>query len=194
MIIGNYQDEMTLFTPDQTLFNLDEAGLRDRVVKAGIPESDAREIIALYHRDHPKENPSDIYFRMASDRAARSHAVTQAERRIAQGKAHVYMYHFEWNTPLLDGKLRAFHTAELPLAMRLVEFPESEKLSRQIAGAWAAFARNGNPQHSGLPKWPAFSVTERATTLFNAPVSEAVNDPDRDERMALLKHPSSSLL
>ncbi len=197
MIIGNREDEATLFTlpsPDQTVFNLDEAGLRDHVVKAGIPEPDASQIIALYHRDHPSETPSDIYFRMASDRGARQNAVTQAERRIAQGKANVYMYHFEWKTPLLDGKLRAFHTAELPLAMRLVEFPQSEELSKQIAGAWASFARHGNPQHPGLPKWPAYSTTNRATMLFNVPVSEAVNDPDRDERMALQKYPSGNLL
>lgn len=194
MIIGNCQDEATLFSVDQTAFNLDETGLHDHLVKGGIPEPDANRIIALYHRDHPSETPSDLYFRMASDRGARQNALAQAERRIAQGKANVYMYHFEWNTPLLDGKLRAFHTAELPLAMRLVEFPESEELSRQIAGAWASFARNGNPQHPGLPKWPAYSITERATMLFNVPVSGAVNDPDREERLALQKYPSGNLL
>ena len=197
MIIGNCKDEATLFTlssPDQTVYNLDEAGLHDHVVKAGIPDPDASQIIALYHRDHPSETPSDIYFRMASDRGARRNAVTQAERMLAQGKANVYMYHFEWNTPLVDGKLRAFHTAELPLAMRLVEFPQSEELSKQVAGAWASFARDGNPYHPGLTKWPAYSTTERATMLFNAPLSEAVNDPDREERLALLKYPSGNLL
>lgn len=197
MIIGNCQDEATLFTlpsPDQTVFSLDEAGLHDHVVKAGIPEPDAGRILALYHRDHPSETPSDIYFRMASDRGARQNAVTQAERRMAQGKANVYMYHFEWNTPLLDGKLRAFHTAELPLAMRLVEFPQSGELSKQIAGAWASFARDGNPHHAGLPKWPAYSIAERATMLFNVPLSAAVNDPDREERLALQKCPSGNLL
>jgi para-nitrobenzyl esterase len=197
MIIGNCMDEATLFllgSPDQSIYNLDDSGLHDHVVKAKIPDPDAGKIIALYHRDHPAQTPSDIYFRMASDRAARQNAVAQAERRIAQGKASVYMYHFEWNTPLVDGKLRAFHTAELPLAMRLVEFPESEELSRQISGAWASFARNGNPQHRGLPNWPAYSITGRATMLFNIPESKAVNDPDRDERLALQNYPSGNLL
>ena len=62
-------------------------------------------------------------------------------------EADVYMYYFAWNTPCGGGRLRAFHTAELPLAMRLVAHPESEQLSRQISGAWAAFARTGNPSH-----------------------------------------------
>jgi para-nitrobenzyl esterase len=194
MIIGNCKDEATLLSADQTVFDLDATSLSARLVQAGMPEPVATQVLALYHRDYPAETPSDIYFRIASDRGARPNAVTQAERRIAQGKANVYMYHFEWNTPLLAGKLRAFHTAELPLAMRLVEFPESENLSRQIAGAWASFARDGDPHHGGLPKWPAYSITQRTTMIFNARMSEAVNDPDRDERLALQNYPSKSLL
>ena len=42
---------------------------------------------------------------------------------------------------LARGFERAFRIAELPLAMRLVLHPESEALSKQISGAWAAFAR-----------------------------------------------------
>ena len=111
----------------------------------------------------------------------------QAERKAAQGKAPVYMYAFEWNTPIADGTkaVKAFHTAELPLAMRLVKYPESEALSKQIAGAWAAFAKSGNPNHKGLPAWPAFDAQKRATMLFNTP-SRVVNDPNREQR-ALLK-------
>jgi hypothetical protein len=53
------------------------------------------------------------------------------------------MYYFAWATPIYEGKLKSFHTAELPLAVRLVLNPEAEGLSKQIAGAWAAFARTG---------------------------------------------------
>ena len=69
--------------------------------------------------------------------------------------------------------------------MRLVKYPESEALSKQIAGAWAAFARTGNPNHQGLPAWPAFDAQKRATMLLNTP-SRVVNDPNREQR-ALLK-------
>ena len=66
--------------------------------------------------------------------------------------APVYLYSFEWDTPIVDGTkaIKAFHTAELPLAMRLVKYPESEPVSKQIAGAWAAFAKSGNPESLGL--------------------------------------------
>ncbi len=77
---------------------------------------------------------------MRTDRTLRSATVDQAEHQLAQGQTNLYLYHFCWNTPCADGKLRAFHTAELPLAFRLVCHAASEQLSRQISEAWAAFA------------------------------------------------------
>ena len=195
MIIGNCKDESTLFSlRDEALFSLDLAGLRDRVVKAGIPDDEADKLIAVYRRDHPKDTPTDIYFRISTDRGARRNAVKQAELKIAQGKADVYLYYFAWDTPCADGKIKAFHTAELPLALRLVRYPESDQLSKRISGAWAAFARHGNPNQDGLPKWPAYSTSQRATMIFDAANSAVVNDPDHEERLLLQERPSGGLL
>jgi para-nitrobenzyl esterase len=105
----------------------------------------------------------------------------------------VYVYYFQWNTPCAGGKIRAFHTADLPLTMRLVRYPEAEQLSRNLSGAWTAFARNGNPSQKELP-WPAYTTSQRATLVFDAVGSEAVNDPDRDERIMLQDLPSGGLL
>ena len=41
--------------------------------------------------------------------------------------------------------------------------------------------------------WPAYDITRRATLVFDLP-SHVVNDPNRDERMALKKFPSGRLL
>jgi para-nitrobenzyl esterase len=195
MIIGCCKDESTLFSMnDHALFQLDHRSLRDRVLKAGIPESEADKLLADYRRDHPKDSPTDIWFRLSTDRGARWNAVKQAELKLEQGKGDVYMYYFAWNTPCAEGKIKAFHTAELPLAMRLVRYPEAEQLSKQISGAWAAFARYGIPRHSGLPAWPRYTMGERATIIFDAPRSEVVNDPDRDERHLLRNRPSRGLV
>ena len=188
MIIGNCKDEQTLFSvQNAALYALDAEGLRKQVIDGGLPPDAADKLLALYRRDFPSESPTDLYFRITTDRDPRERAIMQAERKAAQGKAPVYMYAFEWNTPIADGTkaVKAFHTAELPLAMRLVKYPESEALSKQIAGAWAAFAKTGNPNHKGLPAWPAFDAQKRATMLFNTP-SRVVNDPNREQR-ALLK-------
>ncbi|MBN1583967.1 MAG: carboxylesterase family protein [Anaerolineae bacterium] len=85
--------------------------------------------------------------------------------------ANVYVYRFDWQTPTRDGKLKAFHTAGLPLAMRLALYPESEQLSKQIAATWATFARTGDPSHPGIPKWPAYTAGEQATMLWDVPQS-----------------------
>lgn len=195
LIIGNCQDEATLFSKqEKELFHLDEAGLRDRILKSGIPAPTADSLLAAYHRDHPQESPSDLYFRIWTDRGARWNAVRQAELKLAQGKAPVYLYSFNWAPPVADGRYRAFHTAEHPLTMRIVCYPQSEQLSKQISGAWVAFARHGNPNRRGLPLWPAYSTAERGTMVFNVPTSGAVNDPDRDERQILVDWPSRRLL
>jgi para-nitrobenzyl esterase len=80
--------------------------------------------------------------------------------------------------------VKAFHTAELPLALRLVRYPESDTLSRQISAAWAAFARDGDPNHAGLPTWPAYNAEWRATMVLDQ-ACEVIDDPDRERRLLL---------
>ncbi len=195
MIIGCCKDEGTLFTPDrQELLSLDWTSLRAALVQDKLPEKVAGEVIDLYRGNHPDQSPSDLYFRIRTDRSLRAATVRQAESQLAQGQPNVYLYHFRWNTPLGDGNFRAFHTAELPLVLRLVLFPEADALSRQLSGAWAAFARTGDPRCPELPDWPAYTLEKRSTMLFDAPGSVAVKDPDGEELRMLATWPSQSLL
>jgi para-nitrobenzyl esterase len=196
LMVGNDKDESTLFSlKDEALFSLDAAALRARLITAGIAANDLDRLLALYHRDHPADSPTDLYFRISSDRGARHNATRQAELKMEQGRAPAYVYYCQWNTPLADGtkKIKAFHTSDLPLTMRLVRFPESEQLSRQLSGAWAAFARTGSPSQKGL-RWPAYTLAERTTMVFDGSKSEAVDDPDRDERIMLRDRPSGKPL
>ena len=194
MLIGCCKDEFTLFLPaDADLFRLDEAGLRRALAERGFPAAELDPLLAAYRRSHPEESPSDLFFRISTDRGARWNAVQQAERQMARGKANVYLYSFEWNVPFEDGRIRAFHTAELPLAMRLVRYPESEGLSKQISAAWAAFARTGDPSTTELA-WPAYDLDRRAVMRFDAAASGPVNDPDAEIRRMLRDRPSGGLL
>jgi para-nitrobenzyl esterase len=194
LMIGNDKDELSLFSlGNENLYKLDNAGLRTELIKSKVPEDKVDVLLNLYRRDHPKESPSDLYFRIATDRGARHNAARQAELQLARGKARVFVYYCQWNTPLAGGKIRAFHTSDLPLTMRLTLFPESEQLSKQLSGAWAAFARNSDPGRDSLP-WPAYTIEKRATMVFDGGKSEAVNDPDRDERIMIRDIPSGSLL
>ncbi len=72
--------------------------------------------------------------------------ITEAERKAAQ-PAPVYMYYFTWQTPVRDGKLKAFHTLEIPFVLDNVDEAKSMTgsgadryaLQDKMSGAWAAF-------------------------------------------------------
>jgi len=83
LLVGNCKDEGTLFTRQNSgLQTRDEDGLKAALMKGGIPEDKVAPLLALYHRDHPKESPPDLYFRIATDRGARRNVARQAELKL----------------------------------------------------------------------------------------------------------------
>ena len=47
--------------------------------------------------------------------------------------------------------------------------------------AWVAFARHGDPSHPGLPPWPRYEATRRATMLLGRECG-VIDAPYEDER------------
>ena len=68
-------------------------------------------VVDAYRKTYPDLKPVELVSRIFS---VRTNAVTQAERKAAKGQAPAYMYLFGWQTPVLDGRPRAFHCAEIP--------------------------------------------------------------------------------
>jgi para-nitrobenzyl esterase len=60
--------------------------------------------------------------------------------------------------------------------------PERFQAARNMSAAWAAFARTGNPSHPGIPEWPAYDATRRATMILDAEC-RVLDDPFREERL-----------
>ena len=126
----------------------------------------------------------------------RQQAWLQAERKAAQNGAPVWLYELDWQTPVEGGKWKSPHSLDLAFVFDNVAKSESmvgkgeeqRALAEQMSGAWLAFARSGNPNHKGLPQWPAFRASERATMVFDAK-SRAVNDFRGDERQVLASLP-----
>jgi hypothetical protein len=58
---------------------------------------------------------------------------------------------------------------------------ERKGLSDLVQNAWLAFARTGDPNHPGLPPWPAYGAEARATLLLDADPSVQM-DPLSEER------------
>ncbi|WP_370479750.1 carboxylesterase/lipase family protein [Tamlana flava] len=182
LLIGTCKDETTLFKQqDSTLFSLDLKGLKNNLIKDGISEDNLDGLLKLYQRDYPEDSMSDLYFRISSDRSFRRSANKLAELQLANKKSKVWMYLSQYNTPIENGKLRAFHTYDLPLVMRLTLYPESEQLSRQMANAWAEFARTSDPSTTAL-EWPSYSLDTRSTMIFDVDESVVEENPNKEER------------
>jgi para-nitrobenzyl esterase len=149
------------------------------------------EILKIFNEQHPGEKPFDIYSRMMAA-SVRQGAVTQCERKAAQGGAPAYLYWFQWKTPVLDARPRAFHCAEIAFCFdntaraetMTTNSPESQELAKKVSGAWVNFARTGNPNHPGLPQWPKFSTEKCPTMIFNTQCV-AKDNPDTTERKAI---------
>lgn len=138
--------------------------------------TESEEIIAAYRHDYPAANPFGLYAAIATSRW-RIPALAQAERKAAQGAAPAYAYIYAWRTPVLNDRTGTFHAAEISFTFDNAEIcdhysagdPEALALSKQISTAWVSFARTGNPNHSGLPFWPAYTAQNRAAMYFNSP-------------------------
>jgi para-nitrobenzyl esterase len=146
----------------------------------------AKEIIDAYRRDYPEATPFNLYATIAAAPFRRP-AFEQATRKAALGTAPAYTYVYCWRTPVLDGRPGPFHAAEIAFTFDNAEIcdhysggtAEALALSKQISTAWVNFARTGNPNHNGLPQWPAYTSEQRPTMYFDTPCAVR-NDPERE--------------
>ena len=147
-------------------------------------------VIAAYKKGRPGLPNLDYQLIVASD-GFRASVETVADRKAEQ-KAPVYHYYFTWQSPVSGGKLKSFHTLEIPFVTANVDEAKSMTgtgrdryaLEDKMSAAWANFARHGEPSAKGLPKWPKYDTATRATMIFNNEC-KVVNDPHGDERQVL---------
>jgi para-nitrobenzyl esterase len=153
----------------------------------------AEHLIGVFQKLHPSATPFEIYSRI-SGMSGRVGALTMAERKAAQRGAPAYNYWFQWQTPILDGRGRAFHCSELPFVFYNTErcarmtgnTPEARDLAARVSDAWVSFARKGDPNHPGLPAWPKYDAEKVPTMVFDNKCV-ALNDPDGEGRKAVME-------
>jgi para-nitrobenzyl esterase len=184
MIIGCNEHEMSLFSlNDPASLTLDEAALHQRVV-GFVGEANAARVLELYRQASPEATPAELHLDLASDRFIRKTTLEVTERKSVQ-PAPVYAYLFTWRSPALGGRLGATHTVEIPFVFDNTDIPtvmtrgglEVRALAAQVSEAWIAFARSGDPNHAGLPKWPRYDPLDRATMIFDTNC-RVEHDPD----------------
>jgi para-nitrobenzyl esterase len=138
--------------------------------------SNGAAIVAAYRQDYPHASPFELWAAIATSQW-RIPAIAQAIRKANLGTAPAYSYIYSWRTPILDKRPGTFHACEIAFAFDNAEIcdhysagdPAAFVLSKQMSGAWVNFARTGNPNHDGLPNWPAYTAESRATMFFDSP-------------------------
>jgi len=190
LIVGSTRTEQTVFLArDESLFNLDEEGLRKRL-RQEMGERTADGAIALYRREMPQASPSDLYFSILSDRS-RHQTILLASMKAAQGGAPAWLYQLNWHTPAFGGVLRSPHSLDLPLVFDLARSErwksytgggeDAERVAKAMSEAWVAFAATGDPS-TGRLAWPKYTLERRETMLFDVE-SRARTDPYRATRV-----------
>ena len=192
VLIGSNKDEMTIFRARDPKFGASTDEEFTAYVRQQLPGK-AEALIPALRTAFPGYTPSHLITATETMKGYWIATVLQAERKAAQGAAPVYVYLLAWETPVDGGRLRAHHALDLPLVFNNIESgrnmvgpgPEPQRLSDLMSSAWIAFARSGDPNTSGLPKWPPYDLKSRATMIFNLD-SRVQNDPYSEIRRILL--------
>ena len=130
------------------------------------------EFVTIFEKTYPDYQPKDLF---DTDIIFRPSTIAQADVKVAQQGAPVYMYMFAWESPVLDGILRSTHCMEIPFVFNNADLhasmtgggEEAFALADKMSQAWINFARTGNPNAECLPQWPAYNPEEGAMMIFD---------------------------
>jgi para-nitrobenzyl esterase len=158
----------------------------------------AKEILPMYRDAGSGKTPYLIQAQIFTDSQNRVRAITQAERKAAQGGAGAYMYIWEWVNPSFDGKFGAVHGHDVDASFNLYRQnmcgsgrKEGRNVTLALASTWIAFAKTGNPDNEHIPHWPKYDAATRATMIFDA-TTRIVNDPRSAMRKYFSQNPPAA--
>lgn len=194
LIVGINKDE-TIFmhrgSPE--IFSMNEEALYRRLEPTYRDRT--KHILEVYRHSRPDASPAALYIAITTAQWMWLNAITLAERRLAlRPAAPVFMYIFSYESqepvlPDLDFPAGAPHAAEIPFkfnhpggSLNSDKNPDRAKAARNMSRAWASFARNSDPGHDEIPKWPAYTLEKRATMFLDSEC-RVIEDPYREERL-----------
>lgn len=189
MLIGSSQEELGAFIDGKQArvqVTGEQSGAEALAARMMEPASDmllttpfisadnVNEIISEFINKYNKADPLDKLFLRAKSMCGGFglNPYCQAEGRVRKKSSRTFLYlvTYETRNSLYKEMKMAWHTAELPLQMRIVAYPEDEAISKIYGRSFAAFARRGNPSIDEPGKelnWPAYTLTGKETMIFD---------------------------
>ncbi len=189
MIVGTTLNEFVTATNHPEYELMTDAELEQRV--RGMFGDKTPAILAAFRQRTPAPKPFDLWSHIAAS-TVRENAIKQCKAKAALGKAPAYLYWFTWQTPILSGRPRAFHCAEIAFAFDNTDRcenmtgggPDARALAAKVSESWIHFARSGNPNHPGIPHWAEFTPDSVPTIIFDNN-TVVVNNPDAGEQASI---------
>ncbi len=196
MMLGNTHDETRAFIGlnSAKVQGLDWANLAERMAPELRIDILPEWVVARYREHFPNWSPIDVFYgATTAGRSWRGQVIEAEERARAGAPAYVYQVDFASRT---DPRRGAFHTMDIPLVFGTLGAKGSETgtgadaraASTAMQDSFVAFAKTGNPNRAGAPRWPTYTLDTRATMIFDAR-SRVERDPRRWEREVFARVP-----
>lgn len=191
MMIGSNRTEQSVFLGGNAeIVNLTDEGLLSRL-DGWVEDAHKADVVAMYRRLYPNARNDEVLYMATTDRGYFMDSTIQAALKSEQGAAPAYHYQFYRETPVEDGRYHAPHASEIPFIFDNLDKAISiggqpteaaQALATQMSATWAAFARDGDPNHVGLADWPVYNSASRPSMVFDESDSKVVNDPRGEQR------------
>ena len=184
MMIGAVSEEGMRYSSNPT-----EAEWRKQLSEQiGAPKANA--LIDAMKKAHPEKSIRTLSYGVQGI-TGRNNVQRMVKLKYDQHAAPVYQYHFQWQSPMLEGP-GAWHTAELAFCFDNTkrceqgtgDTVEARALATRMARAWANFARTGNPSQPGLAWAPSDPV--RCQTMVFDNRCRMEDDPEGAVRRIML--------
>ena len=192
MILGNVHDETAVPVHGTLTWDDAPAALHNAVAIYLGPYT-AEQVVAKYRTIYPDKSPIEIVIAAATAFRAWPGQVMEAEHRASNrtSERHTWVYQMNWHRDAPGA--RAMHTIDIPFMFdnlaaapgQIGSTPEELATAQPLADAMSSmlihYAATGNPNHSGLPVWPAYDLKNRNTMMWENP-PRIEKDPRGDER------------
>ena len=154
------------------------------MVRDNYGQPKAEEVLKALQAAYPDKKPIELINLVVANR---TNVLATADSKYGQGGAPVYLALFDYNAPLFDGRIRAFHCSDICYWFKNTDLmvthtgggSEPRKVSDQMSAALLAFMRTGNPNCAEIPEWPAYNPQDAPTMIFGKQ-SVVKNAPDRE--------------